>query len=104
MNEKVKNDETADKTADERVDEERAEKARLMGEGDIKKTLLHLSIPAIIAMLISAIYNLTDTAFVGMLHNNWCGIYSFSYFLGNFCIRTGAWGWICFIYFKMPWC
>ncbi|HBN29407.1 MAG TPA: MATE family efflux transporter [Clostridiaceae bacterium] len=69
MNEKVKNDETADKTADERVDEERAEKARLMGEGDIKKTLLHLSIPAIIAMLISAIYNLTDTAFVGMLHN-----------------------------------
>lgn len=69
MNERVKNDETANKTADERVDEERAAKARLMGEGDIKKTLLHLSIPAIIAMLISAIYNLTDTAFIGMLHD-----------------------------------
>lgn len=54
---------------DERVNDERAAKTRLMEEGEIKKTLLNLSIPAIIAMLISAIYNLTDTAFVGMLHD-----------------------------------
>jgi putative MATE family efflux protein len=47
----------------------KAVKTHLMGEGEIKKTLLNLSIPAIIAMLISAIYNLTDTAFIGMLHD-----------------------------------
>ncbi|PRR79693.1 Multidrug export protein MepA [Clostridium liquoris] len=45
------------------------EKTRFIGEGDIKKVLIHLSIPAIVAMLISAIYNLTDTAFIGMLHD-----------------------------------
>lgn len=51
------------------ISDERAAKTHLMGEGEIKKTLLNLSIPAIIAMLISAIYNLTDTAFIGMLHD-----------------------------------
>ena len=53
---------------DEQLDA-RAAKARLMEEGNIKKVLLNLSVPAIVAMLISAIYNLTDTAFVGMLHD-----------------------------------
>lgn len=41
----------------------------LMEEGDIKKTLLILSIPTIIATLISAIYNFVDTLFVGMLND-----------------------------------
>jgi putative MATE family efflux protein len=54
---------------DEKMNDERAAKIRLMGEGEIKKALLNLSVPAIIAMLISAIYNLTDTAFIGMLNN-----------------------------------
>lgn len=49
--------------------DERATKTRFIGEGEIKKVLIHLSIPAIVAMLISAIYNLTDTAFIGMLHD-----------------------------------
>lgn len=52
----------------EQIDE-RAEKTRFIGEGEIRKVLLNLSIPAIVAMLISAIYNLTDTAFIGMLHD-----------------------------------
>ena len=41
----------------------------LMEEGDIKKTLLILSIPTINATLISAIYNFVDTLFVGMLND-----------------------------------
>lgn len=40
-----------------------------MGEGEMKKVLLKLSIPAIIAQLINILYNLADTAFVGMLNN-----------------------------------
>lgn len=56
------------KIMDERIDERDA-KTHFIGEGDIKKVLLNLSIPAIVAMLISAIYNLTDTAFIGMLHD-----------------------------------
>jgi Na+-driven multidrug efflux pump len=51
------------------INNERSARAHLLGEGEIKKTLLNLSIPAIIAMLISAIYNLTDTAFIGMLND-----------------------------------
>ncbi|WP_291582797.1 MATE family efflux transporter [Clostridium sp. UBA6640] len=47
----------------------RAERARLMGEGEMKSVLLKLSIPAIIAMLINAIYNMADTFFVGMLND-----------------------------------
>lgn len=40
-----------------------------MGEGEMKKVLLKLAIPAIIAQLINVIYNLADTAFVGMLND-----------------------------------
>ncbi len=47
----------------------RAERAKLMGEGEMKSVLLKLVIPAIIAMLINAIYNIADTFFVGMLNN-----------------------------------
>ena len=54
---------------DEKRNDEISGKTHLLAEGDIKKTLLNLSLPAIIAMLISAIYNLTDTAFIGMLHD-----------------------------------
>ena len=39
--------------------------AYLLGEEKIKKSLLTLSIPAIIGMLINGIYNLVDTIFVG---------------------------------------
>lgn len=47
----------------------REQKARLMGEGDIAKILTKLAIPGIIAMLINAIYNVVDTMFVGQLQN-----------------------------------
>ncbi|MBU5486171.1 MATE family efflux transporter [Clostridium sp. MSJ-11] len=49
--------------------EEREKKAHMMGEGEIKKVLLTLAVPAIVAMLINAVYNLADTAFVGMLRD-----------------------------------
>ena len=44
-------------------------KAELMEVGPIKKTLLTLAIPTIIATIINAVYNFVDTLFVGMLHD-----------------------------------
>ncbi len=44
-------------------------KVKLMEEGSIKKTLLTLAIPTIIATLINAVYNFVDTLFVGMMHD-----------------------------------
>ncbi len=43
--------------------------ASLMAEGPIKKSLLTLAIPTIIATIINAIYNFADTLFVGMLND-----------------------------------
>ncbi|WP_129600704.1 MATE family efflux transporter [Anaerophilus nitritogenes] len=45
------------------------EREKMMGEEKISSVLLKLSIPAIIGMLVNAIYNVVDTAFVGMLKN-----------------------------------
>lgn len=41
----------------------------LMKDGPVKKTLLTLAIPSMIGMIASALYNLVDTIFVGMLHD-----------------------------------
>ncbi len=41
-----------------------------LGEERVLKLLFRLSTPAIIAMLVSAVYNLVDTFFVGMLNDN----------------------------------
>lgn len=41
----------------------------MMEKESISKVLLKLSVPAIIAMLINAVYNIVDTIFVGMLDN-----------------------------------
>lgn len=49
--------------------DEREKRAKIMGEGEMKKVLLSLAIPAIIAQLVNVIYNLADTAFVGMLND-----------------------------------
>lgn len=46
-----------------------SERAKLMAEGPIKKALLTLAIPTIIATIINAIYNFVDTLFVGMLND-----------------------------------
>lgn len=45
------------------------ERTKLMEEGNIRKVLMTFAIPAIITALISAIYNMADTMFVGMLDN-----------------------------------
>lgn len=42
-------------------------KSRMMGEETIPKVLTNMSIPAIIGMLVTAVYNLVDTVFVGKL-------------------------------------
>ncbi len=47
----------------------RAKRAKMMGEEKIPKVLLKLAFPAIIGMMINAIYNIVDTMFVGMLGN-----------------------------------
>lgn len=44
-------------------------RARMMGEEKISIVLRKLAIPGVVAMMIAAIYNIVDTAFVGMLHN-----------------------------------
>lgn len=45
------------------------ERAKLMGEGDIPKILWKFAVPSIISLIISAVYNIVDTIFVGMLNN-----------------------------------
>lgn len=45
------------------------EKTKMMGEGNISKVLTKMSVPGIIAMLINAIYNIVDSMFIGMLGN-----------------------------------
>lgn len=47
--------------------EVKVDRAKMFGEEKISKVLIKLSVPAIIAMLINAIYNIADTMFVGML-------------------------------------
>ena len=47
----------------------KVEKTKMMGEGDISKVLTKMSVPGIIAMLINAIYNIVDSMFIGMLGN-----------------------------------
>lgn len=44
-------------------------RTNMMAEGPLKKTLLTLAIPTIIATIINAIYNFADTLFVGMLND-----------------------------------
>lgn len=41
----------------------------LMKNGPVKKTLITLAVPSMIGMVASALYNLVDTIFVGMLHD-----------------------------------
>lgn len=40
-------------------------RSHLLGQMDVKKALIQLSIPATIAMIVTALYNLVDTIFVG---------------------------------------
>ena len=42
---------------------------KIMAEGPIRKSLLTLAIPTIIATIINAVYNFVDTLFVGMLND-----------------------------------
>ena len=44
-------------------------KMDLMKNGPVKKILLTLAIPSMIGMVVTALYNLVDTIFVGMLHD-----------------------------------
>lgn len=37
----------------------------LLGKKDVKKTLIELPIPATFAIMVTALYNLEDTIFVG---------------------------------------
>ncbi|GAA0743384.1 MATE family efflux transporter [Clostridium oceanicum] len=45
------------------------DKSKFIEEGNISKVLMKLAVPSIIAMLISAVYNIVDTLFVSMLNN-----------------------------------
>lgn len=41
------------------------EKSKFIGEEDISKLLLKFSIPAIVGMLVNALYNIVDRIFIG---------------------------------------
>lgn len=45
------------------------DRSKLLGEGPVMSTLFKLAIPGIIGMMISAIYNMVDTMFVGGLND-----------------------------------
>lgn len=45
------------------------QRATLMKDGPVKKTLLVMAVPSMIATITSAFYNLVDTMFVGLLHD-----------------------------------
>lgn len=47
----------------------REQRASMMGEEAIPKVLWKLALPAIMGMLINAIYNIVDTYFIGLLNN-----------------------------------
>ncbi|MBE6065740.1 MATE family efflux transporter [Clostridium cochlearium] len=69
----------------------------MMEKESISKVLLKLSVPAIIAMLINAIYNIVDTIFVGMLDNTSAIaavsiVYPLFMFIGAIGIMFGAGG------------
>lgn len=49
---------------------ENSAKTRLFEETPIPKAVLTLSVPAIVATLVTMVYNLADTYFVGMLNNS----------------------------------
>lgn len=48
---------------------EQNKRIELMQNGAVKKTLLTLAVPSMIGMVVSALYNLVDTIFVGMLND-----------------------------------
>ncbi|WMJ81506.1 MATE family efflux transporter [Clostridium sp. MB40-C1] len=71
--------------------------AEMMENESISKVLLKLSVPAIIAMLITAIYNIVDTMFVGMLNNTSAIaavsiVYPLFMFIGAIGVMFGAGG------------
>ncbi len=59
--------------------ENREKKAQMMGAEPIKLLLLKLAMPAIVGMLISAVYNIVDTIFVGKLGTSAIGAASVAY-------------------------
>lgn len=71
--------------------------AEMMERESISKVLLKLSVPAIISMLINAIYNIVDTMFVGMLNNTSAIaavsiVYPLFMFIGAIGVMFGAGG------------
>ncbi|WP_315119145.1 MATE family efflux transporter [uncultured Clostridium sp.] len=71
--------------------------AEMMEKESMSKVLLKLSVPAIIAMLINAIYNIVDTMFVGMLNNTSAIaavsiVYPLFMFIGAIGVMFGAGG------------
>lgn len=49
--------------------DQRENKAKMLGEGDVSKILIKFAIPAILAILVNSIYNIVDTIFVGILND-----------------------------------
>ena len=63
-----------------------------LGEESIGKLLLNYSIPAIIGMMVNALYNIVDRMFIGRIPE-----------VGSFSIWYAYWNWINCKYFIKPW-
>ena len=48
-------------------EQKRLEKYALMTQGSVKRLVLKMALPTIISMLVTAIYNVADAAFIGHL-------------------------------------
>lgn len=83
---------------------EESENLQLMASAPVSKAILTLAIPTVLSTLISLLYNLTDTYFIGLLDGSGAARRNF---LGISCIYGGAGSWEygrtwrAVLYFKM---
>ncbi len=67
----------------------KAEKMKMMSEGNITKVLFQLGIPVIIGMLVTSLYNIVDAMFVGGLGTSQMGAVSITYPIAQVIIGLG---------------
>ena len=68
---------------------ERSKKTELLGSLPIPKALLAMGLPAMIGMMINALYNLADAYFVGGLGTSQMGAISVAFPIGQVIVGLG---------------
>ena len=52
------------------MDSQKTTNASVLGEMKPSKAIIKLAVPATLALLAKAVYNIVDTAYIGMLHSD----------------------------------